>query len=602
MQDGPRGAQPSGVGQTGTSEGRDIVFLFDGTWKDGDRASGRKTNVWRTFQAADGAVGTGESELAGRATLLCSGGDLESVDYEPGVGTGNLNRLRGGLLGMGLTAKVRDAYRDLAFKYKPGDRIFLFGYSRGAYTARSLAGLIGLCGIPRNSSPSASGDELAKRAMKAYRKRDKCERAEACRAFAERWAHRDPDSRNVLREVWFVGVWDTVGSLGVPITGLRWAGGFRNRFHDVRLGPHVRHAYHAVAIHERRRAYKPTLWKHPPGACQKVEQAWFPGVHSDVGGGGECRGLSDSALLWIWAKAHVAGLRLNPQRVRCIAPNAESRGNRRFLQKFFPRYRRRIGSRTPTGGPEFAGEVVHFSAVEWLESRTCENGREAAGRSRELVSALRSEEKRIPVVPAMRAEENPALLQRLHRYDATPDSAVETAFEGGTLGESPSEVQAAPPPSASAEPLAPKIAGDVPGTIASVDHGLEPPRSVAGVEEEVPKGGALTRRGVSDRVGRLFAVVASDLRPVGASAVLFLASVSAGLAAFALAYPYVRQSDFLVTAAGFVSLGLAVQLLLHFGKSLTEACRRLVLEVRRTVRDAKREWKADPHAKRQGAS
>jgi uncharacterized protein (DUF2235 family) len=224
--------------------------------------------------------------------------------YDQGVGTGNvLDRLTGGAFGAGLEENIHDAYRFLLSNYELGDEIFLFGFSRGAYTARSIAGMIRKCGILRRDQIHRYREALA-----LYR------------------SEHHPDSEVPVRfrrecslageeiiPIRFVGVWDTVGALGIPLSWLRWLTRRDHQFHDTELSRAVQSAYHALAIDERRRPFAPTLWSYRPKTGQTVEQTWFCGAHSDVGGGYAERGLSDIALGWMKAKARQEGLVFDPR-------------------------------------------------------------------------------------------------------------------------------------------------------------------------------------------------------------------------------------------------------------------------------------------------
>ncbi|MYI20295.1 MAG: DUF2235 domain-containing protein, partial [Acidimicrobiia bacterium] len=234
---------------------RNLVLCLDGTWNRADAL--HPTNVVLTMRAA------ARCALSGRPprSVFHRG---QVIYYDAGVGTGRWDRVRGGAFGMGLGDNVKQAYRWLCQNWRPNDRIFVFGYSRGAYTARSLAGLIGRCGIqePRN----------AQAAIDAH-----------CGNDTEAAVRLSNEARTIYVD--FLGVWDTVGSLGVPIDGLRWMGAWRHRWHDVSIGEHVRRACHLVAIDEARGPFQPALWTGPVAPNQVVEQVWFPGVHGDVGGG-----------------------------------------------------------------------------------------------------------------------------------------------------------------------------------------------------------------------------------------------------------------------------------------------------------------------------
>lgn len=366
---------------------RNLALCFDGTWNSDDASS--PTNVVKTCQAIRPATSTGVEQLA---------------YYDRGVGTGRFDRFRGGVLGLGLARNVELAYQWLTGNYAPRDRLFLFGYSRGAYTARSLAGLIGLCGIPDEDRCGLAGfrpADAASQAMAIYRTPAGKAREERAARHRDTFCRTPPvpdvDGVDVLRPssiVHFVGVWDTVGALGVPITWLNWVGARRHRFHDVRLDRHIRHAYHAVSVDEGRRPFAPTLWLSPPARGQEVEQLWFPGVHGDVGGGRPHTSLSDGALLWMWAKAWAAGLAFEPRAVsRNLAPDPFGpQGKMSPVYRVWGRHDRPVGEADENGRPAVTGEAVHFSAIRRLENPDSDAYRKGVAR-RTLLPAL--EEKRV---------------------------------------------------------------------------------------------------------------------------------------------------------------------------------------------------------------
>jgi uncharacterized protein (DUF2235 family) len=272
-----------------------LIVFCDGTWNRADQPA--PTNVCKLREAVD------ESEAAAVR---------QHVHYEPGVGTRRWERVRGGAFGVGLSRNVRDCYAFLVDRYEPGDELFVFGFSRGAFTARSLAGLVRNSGILRREHR-----DMVKDAYRLYRSRkpEDAPSEQAAEAFRRRYSH--PDA-----EIAFVGVWDTVGALGIPIDGFRppllsrrWT------FHDTTLSRFVLNAYHAISIDERRRPFVPTLWvkkvagdgtvEEPP-EHQTVCQVWFAGVHSDVGGGYPDPSLSEVPLLWIAGRARACGLVLKP--------------------------------------------------------------------------------------------------------------------------------------------------------------------------------------------------------------------------------------------------------------------------------------------------
>jgi uncharacterized protein (DUF2235 family) len=265
-----------------------IVLCCDGTWNSAD-------------QARNGVpCPTNVVKLGFRIAKQGANGQIpQVVYYDEGVGTGNsLDRLSGGALGRGLEENIFEAFRFLIANYEPGDELYLFGFSRGAFSARSIVGMIRKCGILSRKSVRCYRDALS-----LYRD-DNHPDAQGPSKF--RHDHCVCAGENI--NVKFIGVWDTVGSLGIPLRGLRSLTRKKYQFHDTELSGVVQHAYHALAIDERRTPFEPTLWHYQPKPGQTVEQVWFCGAHSDVGGGYASTGLSDIALEWMIEKARGAGL------------------------------------------------------------------------------------------------------------------------------------------------------------------------------------------------------------------------------------------------------------------------------------------------------
>jgi uncharacterized protein (DUF2235 family) len=282
--------------------GKRLVLCCDGTWNKADQVSNGHpcpTNVVKLAY-----------RVAKRAENV-----PQIVFYDQGVGTGNmLDRWSGGALGEGLDDNIFDAYRFLIANYEVGDEIFLFGFSRGAFTVRSIAGMIRKCGIVRRTSI-----DQYPAAMRMYRDANIHPDAAPAKAFKK--SHSCvPDDDVPIR---FIGVWDTVGALGIPLRGMRGLTRRKHVFHDTELSKTVQTARHALAIDERRAPFEPTLWKEKPKPNQTVEQVWFPGVHSDVGGGYPENALSDIALDWMLAEAKAAGLALDSEvlAVRPLSPD-----------------------------------------------------------------------------------------------------------------------------------------------------------------------------------------------------------------------------------------------------------------------------------------
>jgi uncharacterized protein (DUF2235 family) len=217
------------------------------------------------------------------------------VFYDDGVGVDGtpLEKLTGGAFGDGIFQKVKNGYSQVAQVYEAGDNLFFFGFSRGAYTARSIAGMIAVCGLPAGGFD----DNLVETAFNAYRNP-----AQRAAILATLGKYNLADAKITM-----VGVWDTVGALGIPAL----FGGVEAdcQFLNTGLHPDVLNAYQAISIDERRYEFPATLWQlpDPPVAGQTVEQVYFPGVHCDVGGGYPETHLSDITFGWMASKAKALG-------------------------------------------------------------------------------------------------------------------------------------------------------------------------------------------------------------------------------------------------------------------------------------------------------
>ncbi len=308
-----------------------IVICCDGTWQSADQPY--QTNVSKICELI---APVDPNELH------------QKVSYDPGVGTdgGLLNRFFGGFSGKGLEQNTQEAYLQLVHNFEEGDEIFLFGFSRGAYTIRSTVGLIRKAGLLRPEHA-----DKVREAYRLYRKR----RGDADTPEATEF--RRTYSREI--EIKFLGLWDTVGALGIPLRGLRLLTMWRYRFHDVELSHIVQNAYHALAIDERRGSFEPAHWKSKAKTGQQVEQVWFAGVHSDLGGGLPQAGLSDLALMWMKEKAEGNGLAFDEMKLKEVRPDGFSmvHESRRGIYKLLPGRTRRLGQEAST-------EAVHPCVVE----------------------------------------------------------------------------------------------------------------------------------------------------------------------------------------------------------------------------------------------
>jgi len=287
-----------------------LIVCCDGTWNTADQPN--TTNVFK---------------LAKSLREEDSQGDTQLPYYRQGVGTREWERVRGGAFGMGLSSNVRHAYEFLVEAYEPGDTLYLFGFSRGAFTVRSLAGLVRNSGILRRAS-----DGRMQEAWDLYRNRTEVPTSEASMLFRRSYSYQPG--------IHFVGVWDTVGTLGIPALGPRF-----NRewgFHDTELSSSVKGAFHALAIDEQRPQFAPTLWHQKSSAArngQELKQVWFAGVHCDVGGGYESTALSDITLLWMVHQAHRYGLEFETKDLGELKP--DSMGEKNNSRTGFYRLRRR---------------------------------------------------------------------------------------------------------------------------------------------------------------------------------------------------------------------------------------------------------------------
>lgn len=259
--------------------GKKIVFCADGTWDDPNSNS----NVCQLYEALDNLPG------------------VQVPMYDSGVGTGGvaIDKWLGGGLGAGLFQKIKDGYADIAAQYQPGDQIYLFGFSRGAYTARSLAGMIAICGLPTQFPTDAQCLDMA---FEAYR--NVAQRDQLLETLNAQFAMDDA-------KIQLLGVWDTVGSLGIPAI----FGGIdvvQYGFLSTSLHPDVLNAVQGLSIDEQRMQFQPAIWPNVSSADQSVKQVWFAGVHCDVGGGyaADAGGLSlaNITLRWMASLAAAQGL------------------------------------------------------------------------------------------------------------------------------------------------------------------------------------------------------------------------------------------------------------------------------------------------------
>ena len=318
-----------------------IVVCCDGTWNTADQVCEGKpcsTNV------AKFAVALADTSADGLP---------QKVFYVRGVGTSRWDRIRGGAFGYGLSDNVKEAYRLIAEHFDPGDEIFLFGFSRGAYTARSAAGLIRNAGILRREHLQRLDP-----AYELYRDRTNHPRDVESELFRRSFSHET--------RIRCIGVWDTVGALGIPLSGIPVVDTFNRHwaFHDTGLSSTVDNAFQALAIDEQRKPFQPALWQqHADPGSQRLEQVWFAGVHCDVGGGYPQTGLSDIALRWMIDRARECGLAFQPdQPPMSPDPKGTLHDSRTGAYTLLRPYSRPIGVVNP------ASESVASTAVHRYEA------------------------------------------------------------------------------------------------------------------------------------------------------------------------------------------------------------------------------------------
>lgn len=348
---------PPAPAPTPTGPGRNIVLLSDGTGNSAAKLF--RTNVWRLHQALD----------------LRSGDQVAS--YDDGVGTESFRPLAliGGAFGYGLAGNVRQLYTFLCRNYRAGDRIFLFGFSRGAFTVRMLVGLIHNQGLVQ-AADEEGRQRAARAAFRAYR------------AGYRNWrSRRTADVHPTAPSIAFLGVWDTVAAYGLPVEELAvaldrfWL--WRLQFPDRRLSPIVERACHALALDDERYTFAPILWDEAAEVVRaargrvrpgRIQQVWFAGAHSNVGGGYPRDELALVSLGWMMDEARRAGLRFLPEPPPGAGPRPDPHGelydSRAGLAAYY-RYRPRrldeLGD-DPERGVRIERPRIHDSVLRRIQA------------------------------------------------------------------------------------------------------------------------------------------------------------------------------------------------------------------------------------------
>jgi len=348
-----------------------IVICGDGTWNERDRldkktGTRRPTNVTKT----------------GRAVLPRDARGISQVTYyHLGVGTGGpLDQLTGGAFGDGMEANIQDMYRFIVYNYEPGDELYLFGFSRGAFTVRSLAGFLSFAGLVTKDEDYYVPDLYA-----CYSNEQGPGTPQWNHLFVDPITREGPkkgqtrlvDRRAQCPPIRFIGVWDTVGALGAPgLIGrvVNFVDPRRHGYHEVGLSPQIENVAHALAIDEHRRPFAPTLYARGPWKGT-LHQAWFTGVHSDVGGGYDYDDFANHALHWVLSYASALGLALDEDYLKPFAsrPDLDPEGNPSIVphDSMSPMYRLLPPLVRPIGALTDGEETVHESAlVRWKTIKT----------------------------------------------------------------------------------------------------------------------------------------------------------------------------------------------------------------------------------------
>jgi len=298
-----------------------IVICADGTWNrpEKDLKKDFPTNVLKLARAIKPF---GEDKIP------------QQVFYDWGVGS-YYDPVIGGATGRGLNKNIMDDYRYIVQNFSSGDELYLFGFSRGAYTVRCLCGLINNCGIVKRKDAS-----LIQKAFNHYKRNGASYTPEGKESIKFRNKHSHES-----REVKFVGVWDTVGAMGIPISFL---GLFddKDEFYDTKIGKNIRIARHAMAIDEHRSDFEPTIWRHRQN--MDLKQVWFAGAHADIGGSYKLDKngavLADNALGWIIREARNSGLTIEKHLKPMVneSPMAKIHNSRRSFYRVKKPYFRKI--------------------------------------------------------------------------------------------------------------------------------------------------------------------------------------------------------------------------------------------------------------------
>jgi uncharacterized protein (DUF2235 family) len=323
-----------------------IAIFCDGTWNspdEEDKGISCSTNVVKM------ALSLSEKSIDNSEQILF---------YDAGIGTDGrkLEHLFDGATGTGISRNILEAYEFVIKNYEKGDQLYFFGFSRGAFTVRSLAGLIRNCGILKKEfvykMPMAYEIYKSNSPLLHPKKKE-------ATLFRKTFAIED------ISPIEFIGVFDTVGALGNPISNKNISN--RNQFHDTELSSHIKNAYHALSIDEKRKKFEACLWHLQENSInQHLEQMWFAGVHSDVGGGYPETQLSDISLKWMMEKAESCNLHFNAIIDPVPSPFPQGTIHESFKWYYLCKYYRPLHK--PDSMLGITNEEIHTSAIERIQN------------------------------------------------------------------------------------------------------------------------------------------------------------------------------------------------------------------------------------------
>jgi uncharacterized protein (DUF2235 family) len=324
-----------------------IVICADGTWNVRDQVpdmgkTRHPTNVTKVARAVLPRDAHGVDQV---------------VFYHEGVGTsGGLDKYTGGAFGQGIENNIRELYRFIVYNYEPNDELYFFGFSRGAFTVRTLAGFMNLVGLVQKDD-----DYYVPELYSCYENNET--------PGTPRWQKAYHNIKDALPcpPIRFIGVWDTVGALGAPGFLGQLFNKKKYQYHDIGLHAAIQNAFQALALDERRKPFRPDVWVRPAGWTGRLQQAWFAGVHSNVGGGYAPDGLANEALHWMVERAEQLGLEFDSAYLKHYTPcfNSVLRDSMSTAYKLMGAVLR------PIDADAARGEVIHQSAFDRMALAEC---------------------------------------------------------------------------------------------------------------------------------------------------------------------------------------------------------------------------------------